>query len=130
MSDRELDAEVAEKVMGWHRKEKGIMHGKPQVVFVDSRDNTRSINCGCDEDFNPSMDISCAMEVLDKADGLWELTRYPDQPDDAPEDAPYGIKYSCRLRFGDNVGRAIADTKERAICLAALAASKKGKVEN
>jgi hypothetical protein len=66
LSGAELDRAVAEHVMGWTRKPNGMMHGKAQEVFVDDRDNTYSIRCGCAEDFNPSCDIEAAMQVVEK----------------------------------------------------------------
>ncbi len=61
----ELDALLAEKVMGWKR-ETGMLHGKLQEVFTDGEGNKRSVACGCDEDFNPSNDIAAAWEVEQK----------------------------------------------------------------
>jgi hypothetical protein len=65
LSRRELDAAIAERVMGWRHKSNGMMHGKVQQVFIDDRDNTHSIHCGCAEDFNPSESIEDAWEIVE-----------------------------------------------------------------
>lgn len=54
---RELDEQVAEKVMGWIPLPDGMMHGRRQLVFRDPEGVDVSIACGCTEDFNPSTDI-------------------------------------------------------------------------
>lgn len=66
LSGRELVIAVAERVMEWRRKPNGMMHGKPQTVFIDADENTRTVECGCDEDFNPVEDIRDAMQVVEK----------------------------------------------------------------
>lgn len=71
LGDGELSCAVAERVMGW-RRERSTMHGKPQYVWIDQHGNTRSIYCGCDEDFTPSTSIDDAMAV-------WEYLRHSDQ---------------------------------------------------
>jgi len=136
MEDRELDVEIAEKVMQWKRvhsdRDAGddrkdvawLLHYRDGVLKGEPYSHP-SMNGLYDRTFHkwwPSTDISAAMEVLDKADGLWTITRYPYRLDSADEDTPFERKYSCTLRFGDSIGSATADTAPRAICEASLAA--------
>lgn len=60
----ELDYQIGEQVMGWFRH-KGMTHGKAQEVLSSHDGSTRSVECGCVEDFNPSVDIADAFEVVE-----------------------------------------------------------------
>lgn len=73
----EMDFAVGERVMKWQRKA-GMMHGTPQDVLVDESGNTRSVLCGCDEDWNPSLDMAAAMEVESKIADLGLQDEYGD----------------------------------------------------
>lgn len=112
VAGRELDALIAEHVMGWQRKAKGIMHGKSQVIFVDAQDNSYTIECGCVEDFNPSTDIAAAMEVVEK---LYKRNILVSM-----------FQAQCwNVAFDENekcVGSDSADSLPKAICRAALQA--------
>lgn len=74
-TEQDLDARVARCVMGWFRYG-GLMHGKPQDVFMTSNGSTRSIYCGCAEDFRPSIDIAAAIEVEDRIAELGKQNDY------------------------------------------------------
>lgn len=117
---RELDAAVAERVLGW--TELSTKYGPLCGQHPESEDSLRKYGPTSVPSY--STDIAAAMEVLNKADGLWELSRYPYLDDDAEEDTPYTLLYSCRLRFGDHLGSAEGDTAPEAICRAALNAVK------
>jgi hypothetical protein len=121
---RELDALVAEKVMGW-RPTHGMLHGKEQDLFVDSNGNTHGIECGCIEDFHPSTNISDAWKVVEKlkhcAEGFAVIKLNPDRNK---------ARYQAGIQYDDGEGgpmfmydaSATADTAAMAICLAALKA--------
>jgi hypothetical protein len=115
LSGRELNAAVAERVMGWRRKPNGMMHGRAQEVFVDDRDNTHSITCGCAEDFNPSCTIEAAMQVAERMrEQGWSFacTLYAGQ-------FPYASFCKGTVVTSRN---AEADSLPEAICRAALLA--------
>lgn len=120
----ELDALVAEKVMGWKRIKK--LHGKPLadgwVGFHDGEwirwtsnpesayeDYTPSI-------FSPSTSIADAWQVVEKMRGFWKVEAYPfcRQPWTATYTPPNGPAVPG--------GTATAGTAPHAICLAALRA--------
>ena len=132
MTDRELDVQIAEYVFSIKKifqprdfkRAEDAFWGTDEYSFIPSGKSPRTHMIDARPVPHFSTDISCAMQILDKADGLWELSRYPDRPDDAPDDTPYALHYSCCLRFGNKTVCAVADTKEKAICYAALAAYK------
>lgn len=67
MTDLELDALVAEKVMGWtlaDRVESGWGHGPP--VWLTGEDPEREDSNPTWQDFRPSTSISHAFEVVEK----------------------------------------------------------------
>jgi hypothetical protein len=65
LNGRQLDAAIAEHVMGWRRRSNGLMHGKAQEVFIDDRGNTFTTVCGCAEDFHPSESVEDALQVVE-----------------------------------------------------------------
>lgn len=111
-SDRELDAQIAEKVMGWLPIPDGMQHGRPQQVFRDPQGGDRTLDCGCVEDFNPSTDISAAMEVVEK---MRELEYFPK----LWAAQMWNVEFWTDEKF---IASANEDSLPRAICQAALAA--------
>jgi hypothetical protein len=112
---RELDALIAEKVMGWFITGGVVCKNNPEpghyeglVAFMSK--------------WRPSENIADAWQVVDKADWYWELF---------PATDIYDVtEIVCRLGFeagtmGDCSleGEAKADTPELAICRAALLAA-------
>lgn len=132
IAGRELDALVAEKVMGWRREDKAMMHGIIQTVFVDTKtDHARSITCGCVEDFHPSKDISAAWLVVEKMaqDGDEHptciqkgLPAFGDHATPFEVYKNYAGYPGWTCYFHDYEVCAHADTAPLAICLAALKA--------
>jgi hypothetical protein len=115
MTNRELDALVAEKVMGWtwHDTMLCWYPSTPGATLNDTRSK---------QDWQPSTDISAAWEVVEKSTSFCEVSRWIDE-------ATGKIEYVCGITIGhkpdpsgDQPSVAIADTAPRAICLAALKA--------
>lgn len=112
----ELDIAIGERIMGW-RCEEGMMHGNPQRVLVDKRGNTRSLSCGCGEDWNPSVNLDQAMEVVATIGMLFILIWQPVSP------ARVYSGISWRVDFCSLDGKqfhASANTPTEAICRAAM----------
>lgn len=122
LSGKELSLAVDERVMGWQRNPNGMMHGTPQEVLVQENGHTRSVYCGCAEDWNPAESIEAAMEVVEKIGfdptgyaqtainlSLFSIHRYPD--------GSWLAHFSGELK-----GKAYAPTLPEAICRAALKA--------
>ena len=109
---RELDALIAEKVMGLTRHDESyVAEGVGKVLRFVWRDGCGTCVYSGDM-FLPhySTDIAAAWEVVEKAD-LWSLYG-------SIGDGPYR---AC-IQFGDREGLMTADTAPLAICLAALKA--------
>lgn len=111
----ELNAEITERVMGcprpapitWPLEYDHLPIRRNGWTWIDTKGEWAPIH-------NYSTDISAAMQVLAKSDGMWELARWK-------EGGPW--MFRCYLRFGeDGIGTATANTAEMAICLAALKA--------
>lgn len=105
---RELDALVAEKVMGWTRHvsdDRGDAYSESWGFGPNLLTDSLFVH-----EFEPSVDIAAAWQVIEKADEfeMWNHT---------------GKSYGCRLTFGNREAFAKADTAPLAICLAALKAA-------
>ena len=114
---RELDALVAEKVMGWEATADGLYwdarQKRTRLVLgsaIAKKREEMGIENGPGFVFAPSTDIATAWEVVEKAD-LWSLYG-------SIGDGPYR---AC-IQFEDREGLMTADTAPLAICLAALKA--------
>lgn len=119
---RELDALIAEKVMGWEavndELEIAKREGNPDLVdsqrwhrrkvWFKGNEKMACEECGTLPAY--STDIAAAWEVVEKAD-LWSLYG-------SIGDGPYR---AC-IQFEDREGLMTADTAPLAICLAALKA--------
>lgn len=119
IAGREMDALVAEKVMGWRKEDKAMLHGIIQVAFVDTAtDYARPIACGCAEDFQPSTDIRDAWQVVEKLDNLGFTTEIDKR------EAGWAVVFIDYRKnpIGLKEDNAIADTAPLAICLAAFKA--------
>ena len=114
---RELDALIAEKVMGWEATADGLYwdarQKRTRLVLgsaIAKKREEMGIENGPGFVFAPSTDIAAAWEVVEKAD-LWSLYG-------SIGDGPYR---AC-IQFEDREGLMTADTAPLAICLAALKA--------
>lgn len=134
MTDRELDALVAEKVMGWdvlttrefhrHGKSGDVVDCGDDGIFVAERDRSATTP------FNPSTSISAAWSVVEQMRELgWHIDLDNDgsQKIGAEESWTWNaLLWTDRDDYdGDGDGdwpTAHADTAPRAICLAALRA--------
>lgn len=103
MTDRELDALVAEKVMGWHKG------AELSSAWFDSRHNFVHWKEWC-----PTVDIKAAWEVVEK------------MREEGTDVDIYWSGNEWIVTLGENPGGspdgATSDTAPRAICLAALRA--------
>lgn len=116
---RELDALIAEKVMGLPKLTPGQM--EPLAGFFDYQDEAHGIHVryedadgnGVMRRFCPSLWMNDAWEVVEKMPGHFDLWRYADG------------EWSARFWCGSTVigEKLFADTAPLAICLAALAAT-------
>jgi len=114
---RELDALIAEKVMGWEATADGLYwdarQKRTRLVLgsaIAKKREEMGIENGPGFVFAPSTDIAAAWEVVEKAD-LWSLYG-------SIGDGPYR---AC-IQFEDREGLMTADTAPLAICIAALKA--------
>src|ERR1044071_1348772 len=125
LSDREIDALIAEKVMMW-RASTVSPHGLRWFETDDDREavatgDSKLIRC-----WQPTADISAAMEVvahLESQGYQWQFART------APEKSMHDNKPTAQFwkyREGvlQGIHRGTADTLQRAICFAALEAVK------
>jgi len=121
MEDRELDALVAEKVMGWHEsidydyKPPQINWANKDGVFAAVKNDPRNPE-GVNHlsAFCPAGDVATAIEVLETfGDGPWRVERFDSKQ-------PYEVLIV--RDEGAATFRAKAETLPRAICLAALKA--------
>lgn len=120
LAGRELDAAVAERVMGWSNVHYNGRTDRVSYKWMGIPPDGRSYNT---EVRYFSTDIAAAMEVLNKADGMWELMQCVEREVLDDESTPFVLRYRCSLRFGDNLGHASGcATAPEAICRAALAA--------
>lgn len=114
---RELDALVAEKVMGWSSQADGLYwdagNHRTRLVLgsiIAKKRDEMGLENAHGFVFAPSTNIADAWEVVEKAD-LWSLYG-------SIGDGPYR---AC-IQFEDREGLMTADTAPLAICLAALKA--------
>ena len=124
ISGRELDALVAVHVMGIPKyKVVAELQGFRLPLGYDV--NTRAQYADtCFPSY--STDMTAAMDVLNKADGMWELTRCVEHEVLDDESTPFVLRYRCSLRFENNLGHASGcATASEAICRAALNAVSK-----
>lgn len=113
---RELDALVAEKVMGWRAHSPGYpslvdINGVPTGWLASGQGSQ-----GDDPDFRPSTDIAAAWEVVERLGGNMFQLHY---------DTRYGHenKTGWAVILDGVVMCGFADTAPHAICLAALKAA-------
>ncbi len=124
---RELDALVAENVMGWHVYESGRCSLMARQTLPDGDEIEHIIATTHPwetADYSPSTDIAAAWQVVEKLmEKGWTVTLAPRQFEKYPENR---FKFhGCRMvgdpqtmqSFSDH-----ADTAPLAICLAALKA--------
>jgi Phage ABA sandwich domain len=120
---RDLDIAVAERVMGFRRGTNGT-YRHPATPF-----SAYKVIPPHQLDDLPrySLSIEAAIQILEKSDGMWSLSRYPEAVNDSGEECSYRTVYSCSLRFGDQLGSIAGCTSApEAICLAALKAVEHG----
>lgn len=132
LSGRDLDAAVAERVMGEAMPSQPDPATCPLILdrAVPSPESAwlhvHIYEHGDKCEWTPlpfSRSIEATMRILDKADGLWELMRYPQREDEQDDESQWLTFYSCSLRFGDRLGSATqCESAPLAICRAALAA--------
>jgi hypothetical protein len=109
----ELDALVAEKVMGWK-----VWQASSAVILFDR-------GTGKWTTFSPSTGIVSAWEVLERLREIWEIEMggCPTPLVDARH-ASWGVRLNPKVTTDDRVSvEAQADTAPLAICLAALQAA-------
>ena len=120
----ELDALVAERVMGWKRLEDGIKKMDPKNKVVLYTDDEFGVlpSCYPGPRWSPSTNIAHAWEVVERFGPEWsvEIERWPHRGDK---------DWACRMVefFKDKPGiksqaGELAPTAPHAICLAALKA--------
>lgn len=114
---RELDALIAEKVMGWTRYTEYVhgplMHGGGMMTLYTGESATRGGRTWSVDGFKPSVDIAAAWEVLEKIEQEgwhWGI--------DGGRDGPMTIGFYDKTEGA--VCEVSADTVAEAICLAAL----------
>lgn len=120
---RELDALVAEKVMGWRHWESSYAVGpKPHWITPDGDSRV---------EWSPSTDIAAAWEVVDKlgSGAMWMqrmshtgLTSDSTEPELVEYTKAHGRHPNWRVKFGKKGKWAFSDSSPHAICLAALKA--------
>ena len=120
MDNQEIDRQIAEKVMGWKFIRKFEERLEFQGIIAESFLFQKP--CGIQIDvpvvFDPSIDIACAFEVVEKMKEL----NFKVNIDNIGCEKDWG--WYCKFRnFSKGISRAKhADTPEMAICLAALEA--------
>lgn len=128
---RELDALIAEKVMGWKRMsymeaEPGCKYPSPERITgywhsLDLKEQRRAEDCddyySPEDAWSPSTDIASAWEVVEKM-GRHEISIHmrSDSNTDCVTKRYYLMDYTCRALLAE------AETAPHAICLAALKA--------
>lgn len=118
LSGRELNFAVGERVMGWRRNPNGMMHGESQEVLVADNGSTRSVYCGCDEDWNPAESIEAAMEVVEKMmESGWQVNITGE--DEAPR---WYVEFDAREGDKTLLANHGAESLPEAICRAVLKA--------
>jgi len=105
---RELDALVAERVMGWHRRKRNGV--EVWVVTTDTFDPPVTYPVEC---WNPSTSIAAAWEVVEKQDDCLHLKQHG-------EKGMWEAYFCHNYCEADYLGE--ADTAPLAICRAALKA--------
>lgn len=123
---RELDALVAEKVMGWSLNAHGEWLNSDQS-FTGWHTNESKYdpchNCGRSNLWHPSTSIEAAWEVVEKMGGVFRMSttlggQYRVTFSDVTVDS-YSEEYDVGRKYDKE---ALADTAPHAICLAALKA--------
>ena len=131
MTNREIDALVAEKVMGWTRipsnhpyrwyNDRGgvIVEGQPQKF--PCYDKANATYGGIPDDWRPSSSIAAAWEVVEKLSGPDFDHRCVIVSKTDMTDEKWGCEIGNTQAAGsDGASYAVADTAPMAICLAAL----------
>jgi hypothetical protein len=116
---REIDAEVAEKVMGWKNRHEYYEHNITR--FEDSNGKFYYIGDKAGSPWSPSTDIAAAFQVVEKMEDrgfFFELSNTSIDPEKT---------YRASFFKNDEPISKYAESLQLAICLAALTATKESK---
>lgn len=125
-TNREIDAEVATKIMGWKREGNlwiGVLNGQHHVENAEGIDDIYQPEPA----WSPSSSISDAFTVVDQVQRMnpgWRFSLLGGDMQFGWHAEFFGHS-DPRLDYGQRHGTAYAATREMAICLAALAAVEK-----